>query len=51
MSGLEVVQFLTHLAMERKVAAATQGIALNALAFLYNKFKFESGMAGGLSIV
>ena len=51
MSGPEVVQFLTHLAMERKVAAATQGIALNALAFLYNKFKFESGMAGGLSIV
>ncbi len=38
MSGLEVVQFLTHLAVERKVAAATQGIALNSLAFLYNRF-------------
>ena len=38
MSGLEVVRFLTHLAVERKVAAATQGIALNSLAFLYNRF-------------
>jgi len=38
MSGLEVKQFLTHLAVEREVAAATQGIALNSLAFLYNRF-------------
>jgi integron integrase len=34
----EVEQFLTYLAVERTVAIATQKIALNALAFLYNKF-------------
>jgi hypothetical protein len=33
-----VEQFLTFLAVERKVASATQKIVLNALAFLYNKF-------------
>jgi len=33
-----VEQFLTHLAVERHVAAATQAIALNALVFLYDKF-------------
>ncbi len=38
MHGNEVEQFLTHLATERNVAIATQKIALNALAFLYNKF-------------
>jgi len=47
MSGTEVEAFLTHLAVERKVAAATQGIALNSLAFLYNKY-FEKPM-GNLS--
>ena len=31
----EVVSFLTHLAVERKVAASTQNQALNALVFLY----------------
>ena len=35
MGGREVAQFLTHLAVERKVSAATQNQALNALAFLY----------------
>ena len=34
----EVESFLTHLAADRTVAIATQKIALNALAFLYNKF-------------
>ena len=34
----DVVAFLTYLAVERKVAASTQSLALNALAFLYNKF-------------
>jgi len=34
----DVVRFLTFLAVERQVSAATQSIALNALAFLYNKF-------------
>lgn len=34
----EVEQFLTHLAVERHVSAATQAIALNALAYLYKKF-------------
>jgi integron integrase len=38
MGGWEVEEFLTHLAVERKVAAATQGVALNSLAFLYNKY-------------
>ncbi|WP_430008941.1 integron integrase [Methylophaga lonarensis] len=37
MGDNEVEAFLTHLAVQRNVAAATQGIALNALAFLYNK--------------
>ncbi|MEX2515703.1 MAG: integron integrase [Gammaproteobacteria bacterium] len=34
----DIVAFLTHLAADRKVAAATQRIALNALAFLYQQF-------------
>ncbi len=34
----EVEAFLTHLAVERHVSAATQAIALNALAYLYNKY-------------
>jgi len=33
-----VATFLTHLAVERHVAAATQAIALNALVFLFDKF-------------
>jgi len=33
-----VMQFLTHLAVDRTVAAATQAVALNALVFLYDKF-------------
>ena len=33
----EVEAFLTHLAVQRNVAAATQSIALNALVFLYSK--------------
>ena len=33
----EVNAFLTWLAVERKVAAATQNLALNVLAFLYDK--------------
>ncbi len=38
MGDTEVEQFLTFLAVDRKVATATQGLALNAIAFLYNKF-------------
>lgn len=38
MGNLEVEQFLTFLAMERRVSVATQRLALNALAFLYNRF-------------
>ncbi|MES9972401.1 MAG: integron integrase [Candidatus Thiodiazotropha sp.] len=38
MHDAEIVQFLTHLARDRRVAAATQRIALNALGFLYNKY-------------
>ena len=37
MGPFEVEQFLTHLAVTQKVSASTQKIALNALAFLYNK--------------
>ena len=37
MGALEVEQFLTHLAVSRKVSVSTQKIALNALAFLYNR--------------
>jgi len=37
MGALEVEQFLTHLAVQRSVSVATQKIALNALAFLYNR--------------
>ncbi|MCL7938703.1 phage integrase N-terminal SAM-like domain-containing protein [Halomonas sp. ATCH28] len=35
MGGAEVRTFLEHLAVERRVAAATQNQALNALVFLY----------------
>ena len=38
LSEAHVEQFLTHLAVERCVSAATQAIVLNALAFLYNQF-------------
>lgn len=33
-----VSEFLTYLAVQRKVAPGTQALALNALAFLYNKY-------------
>jgi integron integrase len=35
MGAPEVARFLTHLAIDRKVAASTQNQALNALSFLY----------------
>jgi hypothetical protein len=35
---VEVELYLTDLAVNRSVAIATQKVALNALAFLYNKF-------------
>ena len=37
MGGREVADFLTYLAVERKVSASTQNQALNALVFLYRK--------------
>ena len=37
MGGKEVADFLTHLAVERKVSASTQNQALNALVFLFKK--------------
>jgi integron integrase len=37
MGEAEVVAFLTHLSVNRNVAPATQGQALNALVFLYRK--------------
>jgi len=38
LAASDVEAFLTHLAMQRKIASSTQKTALNALAFLYNKF-------------
>ena len=38
MGAREVEQFLTVLSVERRVSMATQKLALNALAFLYNRF-------------
>jgi hypothetical protein len=38
MSDVEVEQYLTDLAVNSSVAIATKKAALNALAFLYNKF-------------
>lgn len=37
MGDREVIQFLTYLSVDRGVSAATQKLALNALAFLYNR--------------
>jgi integron integrase len=37
MGGKEIAEFLTHLAVDRKVSASTQNQALNALVFLYKK--------------
>ena len=34
----DVERYLTHLAVERSVAASTQALALNSLVFLYSKF-------------
>ena len=37
MGGKEIAEFLTYLAVERKVSASTQNQALNALVFLHKK--------------
>lgn len=37
MGGMEVAEFLSYLAVQRKVSASTQNQALNALVFLYRK--------------
>ena len=37
MGGKEITDFLTNLAVERKVSASTQNQALNALVFLHKK--------------
>ncbi|WP_439135262.1 integron integrase [Pseudomaricurvus sp.] len=43
----EVTRYLTHLAVERKVAINTQKVALNALVFMYHKvLKQELGELG-----
>jgi integron integrase len=54
MGGKEIAEFLTHLAVNRKVSASTQNQALNALVFLYEKvlkislddFEFEYARTG-----
>ena len=44
MGGKEVADFLTYLAVERRVSASTQNQALNALVFLYREvLKIELG--------
>ena len=40
MGGKEIAEFLTYLAVDRKVSASTQNQALNALVFLYKKAKY-----------
>ncbi len=37
MGGREIAEFLTYLAVDRKVSASTQNQALNAMVFLYKK--------------
>jgi integron integrase len=49
MSEMEISAFLSHLAVERHVSAATQNIALNSLIFLYrNVLDKEVGQLEGL---
>jgi len=44
-----VVEYLTHLAIDRKVSASSQNQALNALVFLYKKIlKFDLGRLKGI---
>jgi integron integrase len=46
-SPLEITRFLTHLAVNRRVAPNTQKCALNALVYLYQKFlKIDVGDLG-----
>jgi integron integrase len=45
MGASEIEAFLTHLAVDRKVAASTQNQALSALLFLYNKL-LEKDLSG-----
>jgi hypothetical protein len=42
LGGAHVTRYLTYLACQRHVIAATQALALNAVAFLYNKFFAEA---------
>lgn len=50
MGEAEVAAFLTHLAVERRVAAATQNQALNAILFLYKRvLEREIGLIGGVT--
>ncbi|WP_409885895.1 phage integrase N-terminal SAM-like domain-containing protein [Microcystis sp.] len=47
MGGEEIRAFLTHLAVDKNVAAATQNQALNAILFLYREvLKIELGNIG-----
>ena len=38
LGSADIKRFLTHLAVNRNVSASTQALALNSLAYLYNKF-------------
>jgi hypothetical protein len=47
MGNPEVSQFLTHLAVNRKVAASTQNQAFSALLFLYSQVPAALRWVGG----
>ena len=46
MTGAEVSEFLTHLAVVREVSASTQNQSLSALLFLYTKVLGDNQMGG-----
>ena len=50
MGAAEIESFLTHLAVERRVAAATQNQALNAIVFLYKQVLGASAYPARLSM-
>lgn len=48
----EIIEFLSYLANERKVAAATQNQALNALVFLYRHvIEKEKSISNGIDFI
>lgn len=50
LEGKDIQDFLSYLAVEKKVSASTQNQALNAVVFLY-RHVFDKDVAGGISAV